>query len=261
MSLQSVQQECFDAANDEYLQEARDDLALFEVLLGNLRTGGSAAEEALPRMVGEVRKLLGLCTGMGLPLLDLLLRRLDNYLTDLDDPNPRQVDDLDVFVDIMRGLLENEVDDNVDEAEFVRSLPVRRRKAPSTPSSLPYAPARTSSCPLRCWTTSPASISQPPWRSCRRPRVFRSSWSPAMSRGIPRLPAFRSRRPSCARAVSSATTWPWRWSVSGLSECGYAARMGQVASLRRADDDLLCHRGSPASRRPSKRWSRSRVSR
>lgn len=126
MSLQSVQQECFDAANDEYLQEARDDLALFEVLLGNLRTGGSAAEEALPRMVGEVRKLLGLCTGMGLPLLDLLLRRLDNYLTDLDDPNPRQVDDLDVFVDIMRGLLENEVDDNVDEAEFVRSLPVRR---------------------------------------------------------------------------------------------------------------------------------------
>ena len=126
MSLQSVQQECFDAANDEYLQEARDDLALFEVLLGNLRTGGSAAEEALPRMVGEVRKLIGLCTGMGLPLLDLLLRRLDNYLTDLDDPNPRQVDDLDVFVDIMRGLLENEVDDNVDEAEFVRSLPVRR---------------------------------------------------------------------------------------------------------------------------------------
>ncbi len=126
MPLNSVQQECFDAANDEYLQEARDDLALFEVLLGNLRTGGSAAVDAVPRMTGEVRKLLGLCTGMGLPLLDLLLRRLDNYLTDLDEPSASQIDDLDVFVDIMRGLLENEVDNNVDEAEFVRSLPVRR---------------------------------------------------------------------------------------------------------------------------------------
>ena len=126
MSLQSVQQDCFDAANDEYLQEARDDLALFEVLLGNLRTGGNAAEEALPRMTSEVRKLLGLCTDMGLPLLDLLLRRLDNYITDLGDPNPRQIDDLDVFVDIMRGLLDDEVDNDVDEAEFVRSLPVRR---------------------------------------------------------------------------------------------------------------------------------------
>ncbi len=126
MALPSVEQNCFDLAHEEYMQEARDDLALFEVLLGKMRASAGDAEEAVSRMAGEVRKLLGLCTGIGLPLLDLLLRRLDNYLTDLSQPTARQVDDLDVFVDIMRGLLENEMDDKVDEAEFVRSLPVRR---------------------------------------------------------------------------------------------------------------------------------------
>ena len=127
MSLSTAQQDCLDAAHDEYLQEARDDLELFDQLLTTMRAGGAAADEAVQHLASEVLKLLGLCTGMSLPLLDLLLRRLDNYLTDLKEPTASQVDDLEVFVDVMRGLLENEeVDDNVDEAEFVRSLPVRR---------------------------------------------------------------------------------------------------------------------------------------
>ncbi len=122
----TVEQSHLDAMDAEFLQEASDDLARFEVVLGNLRANSTPSEDGIGRISADVRKLLSLCAGGDQPLLDLLLRRLDDYLADLESPSERQIDDLDVFADIMRGLLDKEVANDIDQAEFVRSLPVRR---------------------------------------------------------------------------------------------------------------------------------------
>lgn len=110
----------------EFLYEAGDTLAQFEVLVGNLRAKQASPKEAIESLRKDVKKLLVLSSTADQPLFGLLLRRLDAYLADLDDPTGNHIDDVDTFVDVMRGILDGEVGKDVDEAEFVRSLPVRR---------------------------------------------------------------------------------------------------------------------------------------
>ena len=68
------------------------------------------------------------------PLFELLLRRMDNYLTELADPTDEQIGDIETFLDLMHGILNGEIGGEVNEAEFFRSLPVRR---PARPGRLP----------------------------------------------------------------------------------------------------------------------------
>ena len=122
----SVEDECIARVEEEFLYEAGDTLALFEVLVSNLRTRLASAQEGTDLLRSDVKKLLVLSSSVEQPLIGLLLRRLDDYLVNLDDPTDRHIDDIDTFVDVMRGILDREIGRDVDEAEFVRSLPVRR---------------------------------------------------------------------------------------------------------------------------------------
>lgn len=122
----SAEEEFITQVEAEFLCEARDDLALFEILVGSLRSRAARPDEGLQFLRSELRKLLVLGTSVNQPLIGLLVRRLDNYLTDLTDPTDAQIDDIDSFVLVMRSVLDGEINREVDEAEFVRSLPVRR---------------------------------------------------------------------------------------------------------------------------------------
>ena len=110
----------------EFLCEAGATLALFEVLIGNLRAREAPPSEGIGLICKDARKLLALASVAGQPLMGLLLRRLDDYLLDLENPGDSHIDDLETFVDVIRGILDAEIPSDIDQAEFVRSLPVRR---------------------------------------------------------------------------------------------------------------------------------------
>lgn len=110
----------------DFVLEVRDELANFEVLAGKLRTPGVDFEATLSAFRAGLHKLINLRSSVDLPLLDLLLRRLDNYVSDLADPTADQVGDIDAFLDLMNGILDGEIGGEINEAEFFRSLPVKR---------------------------------------------------------------------------------------------------------------------------------------
>lgn len=108
----------------DFALEARDELASFEVLASNMRGGDATA--SLTAFRSKLSRLRASLASIDSPLFELLLRRLDNYLDGLDGPTGSQVDDIETFLDVMHGILDGEVGGEVNEAEFFRSLPVRR---------------------------------------------------------------------------------------------------------------------------------------
>jgi hypothetical protein len=108
----------------DFALEARDELASFEVLASNMRGGDATA--SLTAFRSKLSRLRASLASIDSPLFEPLLRRLDNYLDGLDGPTGSQVDDIETFLDVMHGILDGEVGGEVNEAEFFRSLPVRR---------------------------------------------------------------------------------------------------------------------------------------
>lgn len=104
--------------------EARDELSTFEVLASNMRSND--AEPFLVDFRAGLDRLRVSLASIDSPLFELLLRRMDNYLTELADPTDEQIGDIETFLDLMHGILNGEIGGEVNEAEFFRSLPVRR---------------------------------------------------------------------------------------------------------------------------------------
>ena len=109
----------------EIRHEVMDATQRFEVALANIRTGIDPERE-LDRLKRQSTNLRLLCTGIDERLLDLTVQRLANYLALVGEPTEFQLDDLGVFIDVMVGLTNGDIDSASDEAEFVRSLPVPR---------------------------------------------------------------------------------------------------------------------------------------
>ncbi len=111
---------------EDFREEALDTLNEFQVLLGNINSGAVPVREGMARLGYEIRNLAFQAKAVGMPLVELVLRRFEGYLADampLDDAHNR---DIEVFLDIVRGLLNGSIDSSADEAEMVRSLPVPR---------------------------------------------------------------------------------------------------------------------------------------
>ncbi len=108
----------------DFESDVREELATFEVLASNMRIGDAEANLATFRT--GLDRLLNLRSTVDMPLFDLLLRRLENYVCDLDAPTEDQISDIEAFLDLMHGILDGEVGGEVNEAEFFRSLPAPR---------------------------------------------------------------------------------------------------------------------------------------
>ncbi|MEZ5845394.1 MAG: response regulator [Geminicoccaceae bacterium] len=109
----------------EIRQEVIDACHAFELSVATMRSGEDVTGE-LEVTRRQANNLRLLCTGMEDRLLDLTVQRFANYLLLLAGPSDLQLDDLAIFIDMMRGLASGEVEAAADEAEFVRSLPVLR---------------------------------------------------------------------------------------------------------------------------------------
>ena len=114
---------------DELRGEIRDTLVMLEVTSANLRNtpeNVDAFANFLTRMRHDAGRLRALYTNSDDRLIELGLHRLASYLELLDRLETHNLNDLDVFIDVLSGLADGTIEPAEDEAEFVRSLPVLR---------------------------------------------------------------------------------------------------------------------------------------
>ncbi len=113
---------------EEFLDEVRDTVSSLDILLGNLRSKTADAGPALKELRHGALNLLTKGRGINAPLINLVVHRLDEYLTELNDITPSNVDDIQNFIDKIQGVLDGEVDDNSSEvgATLVRELPAKQ---------------------------------------------------------------------------------------------------------------------------------------
>ncbi len=109
----------------DFLQEARIALEDLERVTADLRHDRVSPKEAMTRLGKECVRLRLMAYWSNQPLIELTLRRLDDYLGDLERPTESQIDDINAFLDVIRAILDGEIDGDADQAEFVRSLPAR----------------------------------------------------------------------------------------------------------------------------------------
>jgi hypothetical protein len=114
-----------DQIDAEYIEEACDTVSILEIAVSSMRSAGASTQEATQNLLAECAKLQKLSHWANQPLIDLGVRRLIEYVGDLDEPSDRQIDDIEAFVDVLRGIIDDDIEKSTDQAEFVRSLPVR----------------------------------------------------------------------------------------------------------------------------------------
>ena len=111
----------------DFFRELGETLDELEVVTANLRSGDVSNDEGMEALSVMCVKIQQLAYWAHQPFIDLTLRRLVNYVSDLDQPDECQMDDVCAFLDVVRGIQEGEIDEKTtDQAEFVRSLPARR---------------------------------------------------------------------------------------------------------------------------------------
>ncbi|MGB0696460.1 MAG: hypothetical protein ACPGOY_12500 [Rhodospirillaceae bacterium] len=110
----------------EFLEEISDTVSELQVILGNIRSGGVNRQDGFDNFGGQLARMRLMGAASHFPLLDLCVRRVSDYIADPEELSEGNLDDLDVFVDVMSGLVSGEIPPETDEAEFFRSLPARR---------------------------------------------------------------------------------------------------------------------------------------
>ncbi|MBT4587786.1 MAG: response regulator [Rhodospirillaceae bacterium] len=115
-----------DQIDSEFIEEAIDTLSTLEITANSMRGSSGSKTEAVSSLQDQCAALQKLSHWANQPLIDLAVRRLIEYILDLDAPTDRQLDDIDAFIDVLRGILEDDIEKTTDQAEFIRSLPVRR---------------------------------------------------------------------------------------------------------------------------------------
>ena len=110
----------------DFMRELSESLDELEILTANLRSGACDIQQGMVELHGQCVKLQQMAHWTHQPFIELTLRRLVNYVEDLERPDEYQIDDICAFLDVIRGIQEGEIDEKTtDQAEFVRSLPAR----------------------------------------------------------------------------------------------------------------------------------------
>jgi len=109
----------------EFVEEARDVLNELDVAVGNVRSHTIRPEAALGQFRRSCHNLLAGARAVNLGAVALLMHRLEDYVIDLRDLNTAQLDDIQAFLDKLRGALDGEVA-IADLSAVVRQLPARK---------------------------------------------------------------------------------------------------------------------------------------
>lgn len=108
----------------EFLDEARDMVSAVDVLLENVRSRAVAGADAASSIRRDVANLRMLGRSVNFPQISVITHRLEDYVADLADLDPRHVQDIQSFIDKLRGILDGDVPAEAT-AELARALPAR----------------------------------------------------------------------------------------------------------------------------------------
>ncbi|MTJ83592.1 MAG: response regulator [Telmatospirillum sp.] len=109
----------------EFIDETRDVLAGLEVMLGNFESGLVDGTKALGTLVRSFRSLEARSQSLDKAQMGVVAHRAGEYLSDLDTLSRDRVPDIQVFIDVLRKLLDRG-SSSEHPSELVRQLPSRR---------------------------------------------------------------------------------------------------------------------------------------
>ncbi|WP_096700323.1 response regulator transcription factor [Magnetospirillum sp. 15-1] len=111
---------------NEFLEELRDTASQLQVLVGNMRSKSIAAAEGLATLKREASNLRSHAQGLTLPMIKLVTHRFDEYVGELKEAGPSELDEIQVFVDKIEKLADGEQISEADAPAVVRALPAKR---------------------------------------------------------------------------------------------------------------------------------------
>jgi len=109
----------------EFRQDVEDTLGEVDVLLGNLRSNSESQETGQASLHKLVHNLLVQGRGINIAAIDLLAHRLAEYLNDVQELTPANLDDVQTFIDKFNVVLDGDVSAANDTPSLVRELPTR----------------------------------------------------------------------------------------------------------------------------------------
>ncbi|MCW9032725.1 MAG: response regulator [Rhodospirillales bacterium] len=110
----------------DFSGEAKDILAQLEVMVQNMQSGAYSLVDGMHLIADNMRTLRLLSMDVGHHLMQLALERVDHYLSGLHEVQENNLSDMEIFVYVLSDILNGEIAPNVDQGEFIRSLPVLR---------------------------------------------------------------------------------------------------------------------------------------
>jgi CheY-like chemotaxis protein len=111
---------------NEFLEELRDTASQLQVLVGNMRSKSVSAADGLATLKREASSLRGHAHGLGLPMIKLVTHRFDEYVGELKEAGPAELDEIQVFIDKIEKLADGEQVSEADAPAVVRALPAKR---------------------------------------------------------------------------------------------------------------------------------------
>jgi len=110
----------------EFVDEVRDVCNTLDVLLGNLRSGTGRSDDGLGTLRRSFVSLEARSKGVDQPLISILAYRATDYLADIKELGPAQINDLQTFVDRMRAVVDGDAATIEAAPQLVRELPAKR---------------------------------------------------------------------------------------------------------------------------------------
>lgn len=112
----------------EFVDEAHDIVNEIDVMVGNMRSHSMARPTALSEMRRHFHNLRVGSRSVNLPAVELIVHRLDDYVSDLSDLTDTQIDDLQAFNDKLRAAIDGDTEAAATQelAQMVRELPARK---------------------------------------------------------------------------------------------------------------------------------------
>ncbi|MEE8332355.1 MAG: Hpt domain-containing protein [Alphaproteobacteria bacterium] len=116
-------EEVIAALRGEFRVDAQDRLAQLDSDLVRVRKKTVTGASALSELCREIHTLKGNGGSFGYPTISVIAHRLESYITGISGLDDTSIDDIMVFLDRMRDVLDDD-DDDEKTAEIVRALPV-----------------------------------------------------------------------------------------------------------------------------------------
>lgn len=110
----------------EFFDELRDAAASLQVLLGNLRSKAVPEAEGIAEIRRSAHNMGTQAQAIGVPLIKLITHRLSEYVADLKQIGPAEIDGIETFIGKIEATANGEPVAEADIPSVMRSLPAKR---------------------------------------------------------------------------------------------------------------------------------------